>query len=272
MPIGERQAAKAITPREKHSTDAADQRATPAAAANDFRHTPRATLDNARRSIAECSLFGVLDPKDRDVLVKRVRLRTCAAGETIFLMGDAGDSAMAVITGTVRISVPSPEGKEIALALMHAGDLFGELALLDGKERSADAAALTACSLAVLDRRDLLSFLEHHPSAWKGIVEMLCARLRRTTLQAAEVSLLSLPARLARALLRISGDAGNSGRADLEIRLSQRELGNVIGGTRESVNKCLRDWQRRGIVELDEALVKITNRSALQRMADSPER
>ena len=113
------------------------------------------------------------------------------------MMGDPGDSMMAIITGTVRISAPSPDGKEIILGLLHPGEFFGELALLDGRERSADAKAMTDCTLAILNRRDVLAFLDRNPSGWPSVVEVLCDRLRRTTLQITEVALLELPVRLA---------------------------------------------------------------------------
>jgi CRP-like cAMP-binding protein len=105
-------------------------------------------------------------------------------------MGSLGDSMMAVLTGNIRISVSSSEGKEIVLAIMQPDDFFGELALLDGKARSADAKAIADCSLAVLERRDVLAFFDRHPSAWLGLVQVLCRRLRATTERTAEVALL----------------------------------------------------------------------------------
>src|SRR5215216_7554770 len=109
--------------------------------------------------LGECFLFRELDAEERNVLFARVRVRNYAAGDTIFLMGSPGDSMMALLSGSVRISVPSPDGKEIVLAILQPGEIFGEIALLDGKERTADASVVTACHLAILDRRDVLAFL-----------------------------------------------------------------------------------------------------------------
>jgi CRP/FNR family cyclic AMP-dependent transcriptional regulator len=205
------------------------------------------------------------------LLVSRARLRTVNAGETIFLMGDPGDNMMAVLEGDVRISVPSPDGKALVLAMIRAGEFFGEIALLDGKERTTDATAISTCRLAILNRRDVLSFLEVHPNAWPPIVDVLCERLRRTTVQIAEVALLEIPVRLAKAILRIA--RGGSGLATVdvksEINLSQRELGNIVGATRESVNKCFGEWQREGIIRIESTVIRIINRPALQRLADS---
>lgn len=219
--------------------------------------------------LGECYLFRELSAEERNLLFARVRVRSYAAGETIFLMGSAGDSMMAVLSGSVRISVPSADGKEIVLAILQPKEVFGEIALLDGKERTADARAMTACSLAILERRQVLSFLDRHPHVWPKIVDVLCSRLRNTDQHIAELALLELPARLAKALLRFgTEEARSSDRPALQVQLSQRELGNICGATRESINKCLRGWQRRGIVQIEESLVTVANRTALEELAE----
>jgi CRP/FNR family cyclic AMP-dependent transcriptional regulator len=228
------------------------------------------TQEEARRLLAACTLFRDLSADERKSLVARARVRTLSIGDTVFLMGSLGDSMMAVLKGNVRISYPSPEGKEILLATMQPGDFFGEIALLDGKARSADATAITACSLAVLERRDVLDFLERHPHAWLGLVQVLCRRLRTTTEQTAEVALLDLPGRLAKTLLRLAGvdQDGQPANSALQISLSQRELGNIVGATRESINKCLREWQRNGVIKTENNLITIKNRVALKKLAE----
>jgi len=230
----------------------------------------RNTVEQARRLLGECVLFKGLSPGDRADLVARARIRNYPAGETIFLMGASGDSMMAVLDGTIRISVPSPEGKEIVLAIIQPGEVFGEIALLDGKERTAEATAMTDCTLAVLERRDVLSFLEAHPGGWPRLVDLLCARLRHSDRQIAEMAFLQLPVRLAKALLRMADmAAGLAGaRAGARIRLTQRELGNIVGMTRESVNKCLREWQRAGIVRIEANAIVIVKREALEQVAE----
>ena len=98
---------------------------------------------------------------------------------------------------------------------------------------------------------------------------MLCERLRSTHQQMAEMALLGLPVRLAKTLLRMAAiQHPANGHAVPQIRLSQRELGNLVGATRESVNKCLRDWQRKGIVRTAESLIMIANRPALEDLAE----
>jgi len=232
--------------------------------------TNRISIQDGRQLLAQCGLFRSLAAEERNALIAHAHMRKCAADETIFLMGSAGDSMMAVLSGHVRISMPSPDGKEFVLALLGPGEIFGEIALLDGKERTADAKATAECTLAVLERRDVLAFFERHPSAWPGLIEMLCERLRSTDQQMAEVALLGLPVRLAKTLLRMAAvePSAANGRAAPLIRLSQRELGNLVGATRESVNKCLRDWQRKGIVRIAESAITIANQTALRNLAE----
>jgi CRP/FNR family transcriptional regulator, cyclic AMP receptor protein len=193
-------------------------------------------------------------------------VRQFAAGEPIFLMGSPGASMMAVLSGSVRISIPSHDGREIVLAILQPGEVFGEIAVLDGKERTADAHAMTACTLAVLNRRDVLEFLERHPNVWLRVIEVLCDRLRATDRQMAEVAMQQLPVRLAKALLRMSYTETLSRPTD-RIQVSQRELGNIVGAARESVNKCLNEWQRLGWVHIERTSIAISDRATLERVA-----
>jgi CRP-like cAMP-binding protein len=229
--------------------------------------------EDAHRLLGECILFRELTAEERNALFARVHIRAYAAGETIFHMGSAGDNMMAVLGGSIRISVPSPDGKEIVLAILQPGEVFGEIALLDGKDRTADARAAVACHLAILERRDVLAFLDRHPKIWPKLVEVLCGRLRNTDQHIAELALLQLPTRLAKALLRFASleEGGSGGRRLLQVQLSQRELGNICGASRESINKCLGVWQRRGIVQIEEGLVMVANRTALEELAELEE-
>jgi CRP-like cAMP-binding protein len=203
-------------------------------------------------------------------VVALARIRTLDAGETVFAIGSPGDQMMALLSGTIRISVSSSRGKELLLAVIQPGEVFGELAVLDGKERSANAVAETACTVAILDRRDILSFFERNPSAWPGLVKVLCQRLRHTDQVFAEVALLELPVRLAKTMLRVLNWEADSALAEpAKIRFSQRELANMLGGSRESVNKCLRNWQRTGLVRISEGSIVITDRRALENIADA---
>ena len=222
---------------------------------------PRAAQDLLR----DCALLRKLSSAEQNALIARARLRRFAAGETIFLIGSQVNSMMAVLSGSVKISVSSPGGREALLAILHPGEVFGEIALLDGRDRSADAKAMTGCELAVLDRRDVLAVLNSNPDAWKAFVEVLCARLRQTDRHLAEVALLPVPARLAMAVLRVTGEREITNEPGAQ--LSQRALAGLIGATRESVNKCLREWHRAGIVKIHEGCLAIQDRAKLESLA-----
>ena len=227
-----------------------------------------ANLEDARRLLGKSALFRNLAPNDRNSLVARAHMRSFNAGDSIFLMGDLHDSMIAILEGEVRISIPSADGKEVVLAIVYAGEVFGEIAMLDGKPRSADATALTACTLAVLDRHDVLAVLDRNPKAWLGLIEVLCSRLRYTDKQLVEMALLQLPERLAQTLLRTvdAVPAQVSNRA--KLRLSQRELAHRVGATRESVNKCLNEWQRAGIIRIEKRVITIVDRAALEALLE----
>jgi CRP/FNR family transcriptional regulator, cyclic AMP receptor protein len=173
---------------------------------------------------------------------------------------------MVLSAGTVRVSLPGPRGKGVILADLPAGELLGEVALLDGKERSADATALTKCELVVLERRDVVAFLEKRPDACLKLLELMCARLRKSDQRMSDIAFLELSVRLAKVLL---DRAGPPGRADAKskLSLSQTELANMIHATRENVNRCLRQWQRQGILDLDERWIVILQREALGAIA-----
>lgn len=226
--------------------------------------------DPARAILFQSGLFRQLGVGQRDALCARARVQRYAAHETIFLMGSPGDSMLAVVSGAIRISVPSPDGKEVVLATLGPGEICGEIALLDGKERTADARAATDCSVIVLERRDVLAFFAQHPDAWAKLVELLCERLRIADQQMAEFALSPVPVRLARALLRLAvADGGSFDSAGIaRVHLTQRELGNIIGATRESVNKYLRAWQRKGYVRIGGRLIAITNRAAIENLVE----
>ena len=224
-----------------------------------------AATDHGRKLLEKCTLFSSLDEAARRDIAAHAQLRNFGAGEPICRLDDQGDSMMAVVVGTVRISLPTIKGKEIILADLRAGELFGEIALLDGRPRSANATALTNCELMVLERRDVLPFLERNPAACLKLMEILCARIRRSDESMADIAFFNLPVRLAKTLLSYQPQ----GRGALKLSLSQSELAEMSGGTREKVNRCLRDWQRRGILQLRDRWTIILKPEALRELVDS---
>ena len=224
-----------------------------------------ATVDK-RALLSKCPLFRDLDDHDLDTLVAYARFQRYAAHEVIFRKGDPGYGLMAVLSGRVSISSPSEEGKEVILNIIAPGEVFGEIALLDGKERTADATAMETSELLVLDRRSFLSFLERKPKFCVALLNILCARIRRTSEQVEDALFLDLPSRLGKTLLALVDSYGRStpDGIRLEIKLSQRELGNLVGLTRESMNKQLKAWREKGLIKIDAGLITICDIEAFE--------
>jgi len=135
-------------------------------------------VDQTFQLFSECVLFRHLERREIEALFTRVRIRDFAASETIFVIGSPADSMMIVLRGTVQISVTSPKDQRLLRSHLSPGEIFGEIALLDGRARLADAIAISDCSLAIVHRHDMVAFLEQNPGAWQDIVLVLRERLR----------------------------------------------------------------------------------------------
>jgi CRP/FNR family cyclic AMP-dependent transcriptional regulator len=192
------------------------------------------------------------------------------AGKPIFLKGDPGHSMMAVLSGTVKIMATSSEGQEIVLNMISEGGLFGELALLDGGERSADASAVTDCQLLCIERREFEHYLRRNIDVALKLLVIMAQRLRRTTEQVEDLVFLDLAGRLARWLVQRAEQSHIELRNGAEITLdaSQRTLGNLFGVSRESVNRQLSQWSSKGIIELREKTLVVRDAARLLRLAD----
>lgn len=199
-------------------------------------------------------LFGEMPPADLEAMLSVAAERRVGRGALIFQRGDAGSSMMAVLSGQVRIGSMSREGKQVTLAVLGAGDVFGELALLDGKPRSADAVALEDCGLLVIERADFLALLRGNAGLLAGLLAMLCDRLRQASATVEDLALLDMPTRLARVLLKLGIDYGRKtpGGLRIELRLSQQDLSTLVAASRESVNRQLQAWREAGILGTDE--------------------
>ena len=175
---------------------------------------------------------------------------------------------MAVLRGSVKISALSDSGREIVFKIFNAGEIFGEIAMLDGDERSADATALTDCELLVLNRRDLLPVLENRADLCMILLKVLCRKLRLTTEQVEDVIFRNLESRVAKALVQLAESVGLRGihSPSVGLHLSQRQLGNIAGGSRESVNKHLKIWHRQGLIDLRKGSIMILDLEAIKRL------
>ena len=228
------------------------------------------THEENRKIFERHFLFGKLSAAEIDALISYARVERYRGGREIFAKGSPGHSLMAVLRGNVKISSLSDSGKEIVFTIFNAGDIFGEIAVLDGAERSADATAMTDCELLVLNRRELLPVLENRADLLMILLKILCRKLRLTTEQVEDVTFRHLESRVAKALVHLAEGAGLHGihgGPSIELHVSQRELGNMAGGSRESVNKHLQDWKRSGIIAIEKGSILIRDLDALTELA-----
>jgi CRP/FNR family cyclic AMP-dependent transcriptional regulator len=213
-------------------------------------------------------IFCDLEPEALDQLCRYAKPATLKRGATIFSKGDPGNSLFAVISGTVKMSVSSVEGRSAIFNLIGAGEIFGEIALLDGLARTADATANTNCEVLVIDRREFLPFVRSQPALAMKFIELLCARLRWTSDQVEHVILQNLPGRLASALLRLT-EKQKLAPAGRTIAVTQQEISEMVGVTRESINKQLRVWAAHKWVRLEHGAIVVLDAKPLQALAEA---
>jgi CRP/FNR family cyclic AMP-dependent transcriptional regulator len=212
-------------------------------------------------------LLGRLEDSDLVALLARAPVERYGADQPIFRKGAPGQSMLAVLRGSVKISSLSPDGKEIVLNVIHAGEFFGEISLLDGRERTADATALGDCEMLVFYRRDFLPLLARRADFCVLLLEVLCQRLRQTSEQVEDVVFGDLASRIAKTLLRLAQhpERGAELPAPL-LRITQQELGNMVGSARESINRHLQVWQAAGLIKLGKGSIFIRDIPGLERM------
>ena len=225
------------------------------------------TIDK-HRALATHSIFGQLSEEERERLVTYMRIARYPARTTLFEKGDPGSNMMLVQRGRVKICTRSDDGKEVIFNLVKPGELFGEIALLDGAPRTASAVTLDPCELLVLDRRDFIPFLQRHPEACMRLIEVLCERLRRTSEMVENLLFLEGEARLARSLVQLAENFGREvvDGIQIDLRLSQQTLGDIVGLSRESVNKQIGHLRERGLIDNSDRYVTITDLDRLRQI------
>jgi CRP/FNR family cyclic AMP-dependent transcriptional regulator len=204
--------------------------------------------------------FGGLQPPALEAIAALCVPRHLDAGETLFLKGDEGDALYAVRRGRIRIATGTEAGRRLTLNLLGAGDVFGEVALLDGRSRTADAIAAEPSELFMVYRRDFVDLLERQPQVAMRIIELLCERIRWMSDRMEETALLPLPARLAQRLLAMCDDYG------AELDISQEELAVFVCASRERVNRQLQTWRRQGFVDLGRNHIRVLDRAQLDQV------
>lgn len=190
-------------------------------------------------------------------------------GEVLFYQGDEGDALYGLFDGSIRISLTSADGKEFTINLMESGDVFGEIALLDGLPRTADARAGRDCQLLRIPRRAFLDLMERETRLMRHVIDMLCERIRITTGEMTDVAFLDLRARLAKRLLDLSLSHGVEDARGVRIglTLTQTEVAQMLGVTREAVNKQIQSLVRAGVIAMERGSITILARPQLAEIA-----
>jgi CRP/FNR family transcriptional regulator, cyclic AMP receptor protein len=220
-------------------------------------------------SLARIPFFAGLDQAALERVAAGTRTRRFRRGEIIFHAGDPGNALYIIVSGDVKISLPSEEGDEAILATLGPGDVFGELALLDGAPRSATATALLATEAVILPREQFRELVATEPAVRDVLLASLAGELRRLTTHVEELHFLDMTGRLAARLVRLAREAAAAG-ADapdgsirLRATLTQAELASMVGCTRQSVNKLLGQFADDGLVRVDREGIQVLDMAGL---------
>lgn len=214
-------------------------------------------------------LFSALAPSEFKSLEKCLARRQYTVGQTLFHMGDEGGSLHFIERGRVKITIPSSSGDELILSILGAGDLLGELSLFDRKPRSATVQALEETETLCLHREDLLALMRNHLEVVEKILEVLARRIRDTDMLLADKHFLDISARLAKKILDLGDAFGirEGGQVRIGAKITQKDLGSMIGATRESINKQLKSLRDQGLVRISGGTIEILNRERLAQKA-----
>lgn len=223
-----------------------------------------------REILAKASLFADLSESERERLGLLLRPHRYARGQVIFLEGDEGSAMCLIAEGRVNIQLTGADGREVVITSYGPGELFGEMALLDGEPRSADAIARDTVRLYWLERADFARFLESHPRAAMTMLASLSRRLRHTTRVVQDATFKDVPSRLARVLLDQAERLGQPvcGGIRLEARLTQSEMAAMIGAARETVNRALRSFEDNGLIRWEGSLLVLAKTEGLRARAE----
>ncbi|MCG8358936.1 MAG: Crp/Fnr family transcriptional regulator [Kiloniellales bacterium] len=222
------------------------------------------------RLLAASYLFRDVDAVTVDRIATLAVTRRFDTGDSIFYKGDPGEALYGVMSGRVRISTSAPDGRDMILYVMQPGEIFGEIAMLDDHERTADAYALEPTRLMLIRRRDFKPLLRSDPALADYFIRLLCRRFRRVNQVIEDAAFLPLSARLAKRLLFLTRNGAESGlgSAAKKLRVSQTELARMLGTSRETVNRALQVWHRHGQVALGRGTIEVIDREALAREGD----
>ncbi len=227
-------------------------------------------VQDLEQLLEQMPLLAPLTPAARAGLVRRVTRGSAPRTQVIFAEGEPGTTVHLLLEGKVKITRAAADGRENLLAVLGPGELFGELSLFDPGPRTATATALTDLDYASLDHDALRPWLGTVPEVAELLLQVLARRLRRTNSALADIVFVDVPGRVAKALLELAdrfGAPAEPGALRVEHGLTQEELAQLVGASRETVNKALADFAARGWLRLDSRAVVLLDRDRLERRA-----
>jgi CRP/FNR family cyclic AMP-dependent transcriptional regulator len=222
-----------------------------------------------RELLANVPLFNDLEPAELDALIPVSRTVTLKTREELFHKGDSGAQVYVVIEGRLKALTTSDEGDDMVFNIVGPGEVLGEIALLGGTQRTATVTAIDPCELLIIDRRDFIAFLQNHPDVSIKLLDVLAKRIKQVSELVEDTLFLNLPLRFAKKLVSLSHAYGTPHERGLrlDLKLSQEEWGDLVGTSRESVNKQLRAWTEEGLISVDHGYIIIHDRRELEKLA-----
>jgi CRP/FNR family cyclic AMP-dependent transcriptional regulator len=226
----------------------------------------RLVLDSLKR----IPIFRELESDALGEIAQIARAKVYQPRVQVFQQGDQSDSVFIIQSGYLKVAVSGPGGSLSTLAVMGVGEIFGELSLLDGGPRSGTVTTMSRTDLLAIDREPFLRLIEAQPRVGIAIMGVLARRLRRISERSDDLTGMRVSKRLAKQLLSLAENHGvrvGPSRMRLGVKMSQRELGELVGATRESVNKHLRAWQEEGVLSEENGFLVTTNLELLRAIA-----
>jgi CRP/FNR family transcriptional regulator, cyclic AMP receptor protein len=219
--------------------------------------------------VLSAPLFAEMDPENSLALIESMNPVAFARGDVLFHEGDPGDRLFVIRSGKIKLGRRSSDGRENLLSIQGPGEMFGELSLFDPGPRTATATVVADAELVELAHTDLVAWLEQHPTVAKHLLKALAHRLRRTNEALADLVFSDVPGRVAKALLDLATRFGEPTDEGVRVAhdLTQEELAQLVGASRETVNKALADFAARGWVRREGRAVVLLDADRLERRA-----
>jgi CRP/FNR family transcriptional regulator, cyclic AMP receptor protein len=227
-------------------------------------------IERIRPFLRNNTFFGGLPDATLDVMIGRGHTKNYAKGEIVCRRGEPGDSLMVLLSGRMKVTNINADAREVVLNFLGVGDINGEIAALDGKERTADVIALEACEVFVVLARDLLPLLTAHPATLLEIIQLLCEKLRSTS-EIIEDNTLEMRGRTARGLMRLAQQHGRRSATGIRLHLtmSQTELGAYCNLSRENVSRQLGRLRDANVIRIHSSQIIIIDEQGLSVIAST---